>query len=258
MTMKVHELAKELNIQSKELLDKVTTMGISASSHMSVLSDNDVKAVKNIVLNSNKKETKIVKAAPKKTDDGEKEQPRVTVKAAVRPVVTNNVNKPVRPAAQEPVMRAKPPMEKSNINRDLENRPKPPIGTPVIPKDFGAKPVHTEAPTDTKSDNMPENKPVEAKPETAPQGDRPVRPEGDRPVRPQGDRPVRPEGDRPVRPQGDRPARPEGDRPVRPQGDRPARPQGDRPYGDRPARPQGDRPARPQGDRPQGDRPARP
>ena len=53
------------------------------------------------------------------------------------------------------------------------------------------------------------------------------------------------------RPQGDRPARPQGDRPQRPQGDRPARPQGDRPQGDRP---QGDRPVRPQGDRPQGER----
>ena len=68
--------------------------------------------------------------------------------------------------------------------------------------------------------------------------------------RPQGDRQGRPAGDRPQgerRPQGDRPQRPAGDRP---QGER--RPYGDRPQGER--RPQGDRPARPQGDRPQGER----
>ena len=77
----------------------------------------------------------------------------------------------------------------------------------------------------------------------------------------QQNRERRPQGDRP---QGERPARPQGDRPQRPQGDRPARPQGERyqgngqqgerrPYGDRPQRPQGDRP---QGERrPYGDRP---
>ena len=68
------------------------------------------------------------------------------------------------------------------------------------------------------------------------------RPQGDRP---QGDR--RPNGDRQNRPQGDRP---QGDR--RPYGDRQQNDRQGRPNGDRQNRPQGDR--RPYGDRPQGDR----
>ena len=36
---------------------------------------------------SNTKETKIVRATPKKTDSQQEEQPRVTVKAAVKPQV---------------------------------------------------------------------------------------------------------------------------------------------------------------------------
>ena len=70
--------------------------------------------------------------------------------------------------------------------------------------------------------------------------------------RPQGDRP---QGERPQRPQGERPARPQGERYQGngPQGER--RPYGDRPQGERPQRPQGERPARPQGERYQGNGP---
>ena len=92
------------------------------------------------------------------------------------------------------------------------------------------------------------------------QGEQNVRMQEERPVRPQSDRNNRSQGDRNNRPQGDRNGRPQGDRNNRPQGDRNGRPQGDRnnrPQGDRNGRPQGDRNNRPQGDRnsrPQGDR----
>ena len=136
MAIKIYELAKELNMQSKELLEKVTSMGIEATSHMSVLSDNDVLAVRNVVLKSNKKETKIVKAAPKKTGSSIEEEPRVTVKATIRPN-NNNINRqPRTQSGQERVNKPKPPVGRPVISKDLENRPKPPIGKPVIPKDF--------------------------------------------------------------------------------------------------------------------------
>ncbi|MBQ9972583.1 MAG: translation initiation factor IF-2 N-terminal domain-containing protein, partial [Firmicutes bacterium] len=45
MAVKVHELAKELNMGSKELLERINGMGIEASSHMSALSDMDAVAV---------------------------------------------------------------------------------------------------------------------------------------------------------------------------------------------------------------------
>ena len=48
--IKVHELAKELNMTSKDMLDKINSMGIDAKSHMSVLSDIDVISIRNTVL----------------------------------------------------------------------------------------------------------------------------------------------------------------------------------------------------------------
>ena len=57
MAKKVHELAKEMNLSSKELLEKAHQLGVNVTSHMSVLSDADIDKIKGA-----KKETKIVKA----------------------------------------------------------------------------------------------------------------------------------------------------------------------------------------------------
>jgi len=40
--VKVFELAKELNIESKEVVETAQNLGIQVKSHLSVLSDNDV------------------------------------------------------------------------------------------------------------------------------------------------------------------------------------------------------------------------
>ncbi len=89
-SIKVHELAKELNMASKDMLDKINSMGINATSHMSVLSDMDVIAIRNTVLRGKSgAETKIVKVAPKKTESNQdKEEVKVVVKAAVHPSVS--------------------------------------------------------------------------------------------------------------------------------------------------------------------------
>ncbi|NLT47548.1 MAG: hypothetical protein GXX92_03970, partial [Clostridiales bacterium] len=67
MSKKVYEIAKELEMESKELLEKINGMGIVAKSHNSVISEIDAKAIMNMVLHSRTKttETKIVKAPPK-------------------------------------------------------------------------------------------------------------------------------------------------------------------------------------------------
>ena len=67
MAVKVKELAKELNMDSKELLNRIKTMGIAADSEASEISDIDAKAAKNTILRSKtSSETKIVRATPKK------------------------------------------------------------------------------------------------------------------------------------------------------------------------------------------------
>lgn len=65
MTKKVHELAKELNVTSKELLERAKQLDINVTSHMSVLSDAEIDKIK-----GTKKETKIIKAEPKKEKTG--------------------------------------------------------------------------------------------------------------------------------------------------------------------------------------------
>ncbi len=84
------------------------------------------------------KETKIVKAAPKKTESQQDEQPRVTVKAAVKP--QSRPQKQTRtPAAAGDRPTQKPPVGKPVANRELEGRPRPPMGKPVIPKEFAER-----------------------------------------------------------------------------------------------------------------------
>ena len=86
--MKIHELAKELDMDAKEVLEKAQSMGIEVNDKDSTLKDIDAKAVKNTVLRGRSgAETKIVKAAPKKKEQtaqkkAKQEEPKVTVKAA--------------------------------------------------------------------------------------------------------------------------------------------------------------------------------
>ena len=74
--MKVSELAKELGITSKEVVEKAANMGIEAKAAQSNLSDIDATAIKNSILAKKKKdaETKIVKAKSRKTDQKQEDQ----------------------------------------------------------------------------------------------------------------------------------------------------------------------------------------
>ncbi len=99
---------------------------------------------------SNTKETKIVRATPKKAEGQAEEQPRVTVKAAVKPQLRTQTKntRPARPAAEtRPAQR--PPIGTPVANKNLEGRTRMPIGTPVVPKEVserGKEPVAAEAP----------------------------------------------------------------------------------------------------------------
>ncbi|MGN1334371.1 MAG: translation initiation factor IF-2 [Anaerovoracaceae bacterium] len=90
---------------------------------------------------TNTKETKIVKATPKKTESQEDAQPRVTVKAAVIPQTRHqSAARPARPQSQAQERPAsRPPMGKPVVNKDLENRVKPPMGKVVVPKEVSER-----------------------------------------------------------------------------------------------------------------------
>src|SRR5665648_221087 len=227
MTIKVHELAKELNLNSKELVEKIHNMGIEAKSHMSVLSDIEATAVKNTVLRSKgATETKIVKVAPKKVESGQDfEEPRVVVKASVVPQQSpqQKTAKPQHGAGEDRAHSHKPPMGKPVISRELDQRSqKPPMGRPVVPSDLESRTVPKPQAATPKYTNQ-EARPQQPKP--VQEGERPAHrpaPTGDRPApRPAqtGDRPAQ-SGDRPpYRPSGGRPAQ-SGGRPAQ-SGDRP-------------------------------------
>lgn len=235
--MRVHELAKELNINSKELLEFLSSKNerIKTSSN-SVSEDEIALAKKQFVKKEQKpvtenkpefKEAKEVKETKEQTKEQTKDESAQAPKqdAPVKKKIVsvynpqNSGRKDIRDS------------QRKNNNRD-RNR-------------------------NGSNDNRRNEKPIDR-----PQGIRPLeRPQGA--IRPSDRVNVKPDkqqGDRPYgeRNQGDRPQRnnnrPYGDRN---QGDRPVR-NGDRPYGDRN---QGDRPARngdrPYGDRNQGDRPQR-
>jgi translation initiation factor IF-2 len=218
--MRVHELAKELGIENKELVEMLQKKNVEVKNHMSAVEDSVADEIRSEM--SSKHEVK-------KSEAG----------AADKPAEAEGTKENAAPKKKNLAFVIRPQNSK-NSSRIQGSRPQQRQARPARPA--GDRPA----------------RPAGDRP-ARPAGDRPVRPAGDRPVRPAGDRPVRPAGDRPVRPAGDRPARPGGDRPVRPAEDRPVRPSGEgRPSGEnrtaetrqprqdqRPARRDGeDRPAR--------------
>lgn len=141
--MKIHELAKQLDMDSKDVLEKAQSMGIEVKDKDSTLEDLDATAVKNTILRGKSgAETKIVKAAPKKKEKtaGKKakmEEPKVTVKAA-KIAIPVQTKAPKQHAAKhaEKTVTQRPPVGKPVVPKDLENRPKPPVGKPVISKEL--------------------------------------------------------------------------------------------------------------------------
>ena len=283
--IRVHELAKELEISSKELLNFLDKLDIKEKKAASNLSDDENSTVRNFFRNGAANTAKMpakAKEMEKSAPQQQKPQPKRPERPMAQPESAQ------RKAAQGDSAPAATQSEAQQVKRPTEQSDQPRPVRPQAAAPQGGRPTGAES---SQAASTADRTQAQRPQGDRPQGDRPGyqgnRPQGDRPGyqgnRPQGDRTGyqgnRPQGDRPGyqgnRPQGDRPGyqgnRPQGDRPGyqgnrpqgdRPQGDRPGyqgnRPQGDRPQGDRPGyqgnRPQGDRPGY-QGNRPQGDRP---
>ena len=193
MSIKVYELAKELNLTSKEVLEKLGSMGVTAKGHMSVLSDIDAIAVRNIIMRGKAgTETKIVKVAPKKSE--QIDEPKVVVKAAViKPQAgMDHRAQKKQVQAEERIVTAKPPIGKPVISKELDSRPKPPPGKPVIPKEVESRTVPRPDPTQSAKMAKPKL-PIKGRPEPGKEETRQEKPkyQGERPKRPEAgtDRP---------------------------------------------------------------------
>ena len=98
MSIRVHELAKELNLSNEEIMDRLDKMGSPVTSHSSNVSDIDAAAIRNIVIHSRQKsETKIVKVAPKKSDAEGQKDAKVSVKPAPRSCSNLPLSSSVKP-----------------------------------------------------------------------------------------------------------------------------------------------------------------
>ncbi len=250
--MRVSELAKELDIPSKDIINYLNGFGLEIKSHSSNLDEKQISMIRGIVsINGGKLDAGIGSGSAKK-DDAEKKPAKKTETKAKPAAEKKPAEKETAPAEKKEEKSGKPAEAKKEAAPAEVKKEEPRIN--ILGNVYVQQAERQAAKAAEKAAQVQNQRP---------QGDRPQgeRRYGDRPQgqRPQGDRPQgeRRYGDRPQgqRPQGDRPQgdRRYGDRPQgnRPQGDRP---QGQRPYGDRPQgnRPQGDRT---QGDRRYGDRP---
>ncbi|MBK5253286.1 MAG: translation initiation factor IF-2 [Peptostreptococcaceae bacterium] len=137
MTVKIYTLAKELNMSSKDLLTKINSMGIEATSHMSSISEDQALKVKKGVSG--------VKSAEKTKD-----APSKKTTSVVKPIIK-----------EESFTKPKPPVGKPIIKEESFNRPKPPVGTPIVPKDFEHRPKKDDiVPEVIKGKKVKEEKPV--------------------------------------------------------------------------------------------------
>ena len=216
--IRVYELAKSLNKDSKEIIEVLKKNGIEVKNHMSSVSDEDAQKVKDRFSG---------KVSVKKPEE------KPAVPAAGKPEGAQNAV----PAKQKPVRSQEGESGKSqgerrdfNGNRpqgDRNNRPQ------RERRDFNGNRPQGDR------NNRPQGERRDFNGNRS-QGDRNNRPQGERRDfngnRPQGDRNNRPQGERRDfngnRPQGDRNNRPQGERRDfngnRTQGDRNNRPQGER------------------------------
>ncbi len=132
MAMKVYELAREMNLNSKDILERAERRGIDVKSHMSVLSDSDIKKIK--------------------------EEPRAQSKQNQGPGV-----RPAASSASRPGRR--PPIGRPIVDNDyLENKHKKKEEKPGEKEQKSAEPVKT-APVENGTAEKAESKAAEKKPE---------------------------------------------------------------------------------------------
>ncbi len=193
--VRVHELAKSLGKDSKEIIEILKKDGVDVKSHMSSVSDEDAQKVRN---RFEKKEKPVVQ-----TENKPVAQARPQAERKERPEGRPQGERKERPEGRPQGERRERPEGRPYGDR----RERPEGGRP-----YGDRRERPEG-------GRPYGERRERPEGGRPYGDRRERPEGGRPY---GDRRERPEGGRP---QGERRERPEGGRPY---GDRRERPQGDR------------------------------
>ena len=145
--MKITELAKELNMTGKEVLEKAIAMGVPVTKTSDNMSDIDTVAVRNTLTRaSGKAETKVArKTATKKAAADKKEnEPKRTVKAATIKLpekktkkaagLSAPATKPASAAATAAATAAAKAKAAKDAARETVSKVKPPVGAPKVSK----------------------------------------------------------------------------------------------------------------------------
>ncbi len=227
--IRVHELAKELEKENKDIIAALQKIGVEIKSHMSNVEEEDAGKVRAMF-------------AAKKTEKAEpKPEPEKEAQAASEPA-------PTAPPKKKNIIQVFRPQNSKTGMVKPGSRPRPQGQAGMRPQ------------------GQPGMRP-QGQPGARPQGQPGMRPQGQPGMRPQGQPGMRPQGQPGMRPQGQPGVRPQGQPGSRPQGQPGARPQGEvksqevparhvptqeaHPQNQAGVRPQGQPGARPQGNRPQ-------
>ena len=136
--MKVHELAKELNVQSKDVVEYLKNNNVEVASHMSVLDEKAASMVKN---KFGKKENTV------KKDDGEKTAERPKKKASISAVYNpQNSKMGNRRGGQKGQSGNRSDRQDRSSNRTQNDRPARP-NRPIKPRPDRLRPsqaIHSE------------------------------------------------------------------------------------------------------------------
>ncbi|MDD6505002.1 MAG: translation initiation factor IF-2 [Lachnospiraceae bacterium] len=258
--MRVHELAKELDIKSQDIIEALSTTEYAVKSAQSGIEDAaqelmrkkfaksakseepKTQAPKSEAVKSEAPKSETVKSAAPKTDAAKREAPKADAAKSAAPKTEDGKERPKKKSTITAVFNAQYSSQPQRRQGDRQRQ--------------GSRDGQDRGPRRDNGAQRQERGIIRPRPV----GERAMRPISERtasnddvltaeslPTRGQSNRPQEDRPQRSDRPQGDRPQRSD-----RPQGDRPRRP-GDRPQGDRPQRSD-----RPQGGKPRFDRDAAP
>ena len=251
--IRVHELAKELEKENKDIIAALQKIGVEVKTHMSNVEEEDAGKLRAMFA------PKKASREPAKEPDGQKpEQAEAAEKSAVKKAepesnaVDESTSAPAAPPKKKNIIQVFRPQNSKTGMVKPGGRPRP-QGQPGM-RPQGQPGMRPQGQPGARPQGQPGMRP-QGQPGARPQGQPGARPQGQPGMRPQGQPGMRPQGQPGMRPQGQPTERPQGQPGARPQ-DTQARPvsaQEARPQNQAGARPQGQPGVRPQGSRPQGD-----
>ncbi len=172
---RIHELAKELQITSKELIDKVTSLGISVKNHMSTLEDEDVGRLKSLFQDSSNtiiEEKRIgrrvirrrkIKLSEEKAEEEPAREAEAAVEAKPEPLPAEETVKSAEEARKTEVPEAEEAreIEETEEEKKVETKVDAEVAKKVEETKKAEKPEEVMAPEEKAAKVTPEEKPAE-------------------------------------------------------------------------------------------------